>query len=180
MGVRITGLDQTRLAIRAFVSGLALDEGQIGREIIQAYGEGVYDRSMARTAPDGSIWADNAEAYKVWKQKVYGHSIVGVLSGQMLSLRSLVGRATVGKNRITIIYGTGERGPARNRGGNAPRKVGAAKREATDIEKAEWFEADRPNKRARKFYGMDREIADRIARLIDRHIETQLRNARLI
>src|SRR4051812_11189637 len=68
----------------------------LGRDLAGAVAEGIADRSVPDAKdPDGGTWDDNREPYKSWKAAKYDAYQPGILTGQMLSLESLLGETAI-------------------------------------------------------------------------------------
>jgi hypothetical protein len=126
----------------------------LGRDIAGIVAEGMIERAVpGARAPDGGTWAANEARYAAMKRKRFGADQPGILSGQMLSLASMMGRVSVTADRVEMTYGTGET-PTRSTSGAA---LTASEKSATDRQKAEWFTAG-----GRAFYGLDGKIAAKV------------------
>lgn len=172
MGIRVTGIEQIKAALDNFVRDATLEDPGLGRSIAQANAEGVQARAARKRGPDNSPWAENQAKYRAWKEKHAGSSAVGVLTGQMLSSRSMIGRAIVGRNSVRIEYGTGiaseKAVPGRSGGRNL-----------TDVEKLTLFEAGSAKQKPRRVLGADDKITERIVLLVRDHLARKLREHRL-
>jgi hypothetical protein len=127
-------------------------DASLGKDLIGVVAEGIIDRSVPEAqGPDGAKWDDNEDPYKSWKAVEYDAFQPGILTGQMLSLESVKGETTVGKDSVEMKYGT-DTPASGSRNGKAPP---SAKEPPTDRQKAGWFH-DRGN----EFYGLDETIAD--------------------
>jgi len=141
----------------------------LGRDLVGVVAQGIIDRSVPDAqGPDGAKWDDNKDPYKAWKATEYDAFQPGILTGQMLSLESVKGETTVGKDSVEMKYGT-DTPSAGSRNGKAPP---AAKEPPTDRQKAGWF-----HEKGNEFYGLDDEIAndcvDECAEALANYIEGQ-------
>lgn len=129
----------------------------LGKDLANAAAQSMIDRAIVNEqAPDGSPWAPNSPSYRDYKRKKYNVVNVGVFTGQMLSLRSMVGEVTIGPDSVEMKYGTGT--PATRFSGGEPYNV---KNPPTDREKAEDFTLGRHGP-PREFYGLDQINAEEI------------------
>lgn len=149
-----SNIDEVSLWLDGILDSIKFDmpgrDQSLGRDLAGVVAEGIADRSVPdAVGPDGEEWPENHEPYKSWKAKKYDAFQPNILTGQMLSLESLLGETTIGPDEVEMKYGTGK-AASRARNGAAPPKDGA-----TDREKAVFAEEhDRP------FYGLDGTIAD--------------------
>ena len=166
--------------------------GILAEDVRDLIAEMIRKRSINFKQGADVYWVDNERKYKEWKEKTYGVSNVGELTGQMLSLDSLKGNSIVTPDSITMYYGIGQ--PA-DRFKNAPIGLATKKRKArkkrkrkasapqpTDTEKGVYFtegcEVDRrgrkQNRPPRPFYELDPQIEEAVFELIDEHLSKLL------
>jgi hypothetical protein len=137
--------------IDGFSFALPGEDQSLGRDLAGIAAQGMIDRSVPDArSPDGGTWPANEPTYASWKRKKFDADQPGILSGQMLSLESMMGEVNVSADRVEMTYGTGTT-PTRARSGAA---LTAGQRQATDRQKAEWF-----TEGGRRFYGLDENIA---------------------
>jgi hypothetical protein len=150
--------DQVAAWIDRTIDGFSFElpgtDQSLGRDIAGIVAEGMIERAVPGTkAPDGGTWPRNEPKYAAWKRKKFGADQVGILTGQMLSLASMMGQVNVTADRVEMTYGTGET-PTRSQSGAA---LTPGEKAATDRQKAEWFTAG-----GRAFYGLDANIAAQV------------------
>lgn len=142
----------------------------LGRELLGLIAEGIAIRTIQRQVdPAGRALKPLSKGYRDWKRKNFGIEKIGILTGQMLSQRSLEGEQEVTKTTIQMTYGINE--PALRPGST----MGAPKRSfkqsptdttpLTDRQKAEKFEVHR------EFYAMDDEIADAAVEHVGQYLD---------
>lgn len=82
-------------------------EESMGKDAAHIVGEGILDRSIQEQGgPDGA-WLANDPDYTDWKREHYNVDLIGVRTGQMFSLPSLLGDVDIQPMTVTIRYGTG-------------------------------------------------------------------------
>lgn len=124
----------------------------LGRDLAGVVANGIIDRSVPDALdPDANPWAPNEEHYAAWKKKEYDADQPGVLTGQMLSLQSMMGETQVTSDAVEMVYGTNTAATRARNGADPPK----AKEPPTDRQKAGWFTDG-----GREFFGLDEEIAD--------------------
>lgn len=144
-------VDDLRRLILSFGFDKTIEGRSIGQDCVGVVADGIAARSIdAQGSPDGS-WPANEPKYKEWKRDKYGSDLVGVRTGQMLSIESLKGGSIITTHDVEMQYGTGLP-PTRSYASAYfdPRTDGSI----SDIEKAFLFSKRRP------FYVLDDAIAD--------------------
>lgn len=139
------------------------ESASLGLDLLGDIAVGIIDRSVdGQKAPDGSAWAENLEPYRSSRRKA--NKPIGVLSGEMLSLREVQGEVSVSPHEATMTYGTSDETKRRaewfTRGSDGPGEgeVSGAK-----------------GQQPRPFYGLDPEIEATMTGRIERHIERTVR-----
>ncbi len=123
----------------------------LGRDLAGVVANGIRDRSVPDcVAPDQSIWPANERDYAAYKREKYDADQPNVRTGQMLSLRSLVGRTSVSNELVEMKYGTGEAPTSAFNGAELTK----SDEETTDVDKAGYC-----TEAGRAFYGLDDTIA---------------------
>ena len=101
--------------------------------------------------PDGNPWPENSDTapgyYKSRKKRKYGSDVTGYRTGQMLSRESLCGEPEIGRDEMTMTYGTGKP-PSHGEDGLGFDADEDGK--VTDREKAEYF-----SEKVGAFYGLN-------------------------
>jgi hypothetical protein len=147
--------DEVAAWIEGVVAGfdftLPGEQGSLGEDLAGVAAQGMIDRGVpdARAA-DGGNWAPNEARYAAYKRRRFGAIQPGILTGQMLSLESMLGRPEITPDRVEMTYGTGE--PAAGSRSGAPLRP--SDQEVTDREKASYFTDS-----GRRFYELDDTIA---------------------
>lgn len=127
----------------------------IGRDVVGDVASGIHERTvdLMRDAT-GAPLKPNKDPYKTWKEVKLGVYQPLIKTGQMLSLLSLKGDATITPDEIAIEYGTGE---PPSRSASPTGGLSKGDEDVTDRQKAEWNSDERP------FFALDDAIIDRIA-----------------
>ena len=130
-------------------------DASLGKDLAVAVANGIVERTTVdQLGSSGSPLKALSTAYKARKVKDHGVGLIGVRTGQMLSLESVLGDVTITADEVTLAYGTGE----------APTKFAThgdlKPNEPTDREKADWFGSG-----GREFYAIDEAIAEAAAEL---------------
>jgi hypothetical protein len=100
--------DQIEELVETFGFESAGVEGKsLADDAVHAVAESISEDCREGKAPDGSEWAPNKEPYRSWKAKKYGVHDPGYLTGQTLSIESLVGEVEVTNDRVTMTHGVG-------------------------------------------------------------------------
>ena len=170
----MSSLESNRETVIHGVAGLvegwnftvAGEEKSLGQDLIATTAQAIQERSVPdATDPDGGTWAANEPRYARYKQRKYDAHQPNIRTGQMLSLKSLIGESTVTADEVLMRYGTGQSPDSAFNGTELTR----SDREITDIEKA-WFAS-----RNRPFYAIDDEIIDLIGTIagesLDQYME---------
>ena len=124
----------------------------IGRDMAVAAAGGIVVRTVIdQEDSSGNPLKPNNPKYAARKLKEHDVSKVGILTGQMLSMASVMGKVAVGPESVEVSYGTGEKPSAYATRGTITGK------EPTDVQKAGYF-ADRGN----EFFDLDATIEDEI------------------
>lgn len=126
-------------AFRELMDGFSFQipgkDQSLGRDLAGIAAQGIVDRSVTEQAgPNFQGWRANDPKYTARKQKEFGVDLIGVRTGQMLSLESVMGQTTVGDDEVEMKYGTNT--PA-SRSSTGMGKLKAD--EPTDTQKAGWF-----------------------------------------
>lgn len=156
--------------VRGFVFTRPGVDRSLGEDLAAEAARAMIDRAVPDAkGPDGSGWQANESRYAQWKRRKFDADQPGILTGQMLSLASMLGSPTIGDDRIAMTYGTGERPGTTARSGAA---VPDYMRQLTDREKAEHFTSG-----GRAFYGLDDTVAARVIAVAERAWEQYLTRA---
>lgn len=142
----------------------------LGRELLALIAEGIAIRTIQRQVdPGGNPLKPLSPGYLKWKRAKFGIEKIGILTGQMLSQRSLEGVQEFSKTTASMTYGVNE--PAIRPGST----MGAPKRSfkqsaedetpPTDREKARKFEVHR------EFYALDGEIEDAAVEHVAKYLD---------
>lgn len=151
-----SNIDDVSAWLDAIVAGIDFSipgrDQSLGRDLAGVVAEGIADRSVPdAVGPDGGEWPENKEPYRSRKAKKYDAHQTGILTGQMLSLESLLGETTIGADEVEMRYGTGRPAERARNGARPP----ASRNPATDREKAGYCED-----MGIEFYALDDAIAD--------------------
>lgn len=139
----------------------------LGRDLAGLAAQGIIDRSInEQTDANFQSWRQLERTYKARKLKKFGVDLIGVRSGQMLSLESVMGDTEVSANDVTMRYGTGTAPTSSSSGGELDDD------EPTDTQKAEWF-----TEGGREFYEIDSVDAEAIYDEVAKALEDYLTGA---
>jgi hypothetical protein len=152
-------VDQLYNDIHDFVDGFnfttQVEVKSLALDCAGVIADGIIARSIDdQSAAEGS-WDALNEKYKEWKVKKYGVGLIGVRTGQMLSLNSVLGEIEITPELATVLYGKALADPEDDT--------------ITDIEKAYFFSERRP------FFELDDKITDELFARIEELLETYLR-----
>jgi hypothetical protein len=125
----------------------------MGKDAAHKIAEGIFDRSINEQGGPEGPWPENDEEYTKAKLDYYHVEWIGVRTGQMLSMTSLLGKIDIEPTRVEIYYGTNEY-PIETMTGVSITKQD---REVTDRQKAEFF-----TKKKGQFYVLDETIANNV------------------
>jgi hypothetical protein len=150
-----SNIDEVAAALDALIDGFDFTrpgkDQSLGRDMAGVAARGIIDRSVPGCkAPDGSDWAENEEHYADAKRAKYDADQAGIRTGQMLSLRSVLGEVTVTRDQVVMRYGTGEAPKSAANGA----ELTDSDKARTDREKAGYF-----TEKVGEFYGLDATIA---------------------
>lgn len=150
-----------------FTFDLPGKDQSIGRDLAGLAAQAIIDRSISQQSDPKLVkWRENSEEWTEFKRKNHGVTDIGVLTGQMLSLESMMGDTSVGENEVTMIYGTGTQ----------PTKYATYGEitgdEPTDREKASWF-----TEGGREFYELNETDAEAIYDEVAKALEDYLTGA---
>lgn len=140
----------------------------LGRDLAGVVAQGIIDRSVpVAVDPGGTPWDDNEDPYKGWKARKYDARQPGILTGQMLSLESIIGDTAIASETVEMRYGTDTPAKSSRNGVDPPK----AKEPPTDRQKAEWF-----TESGREFYALDEKIADKCVKEMSEGVGDYLRS----
>lgn len=143
-------------------------EESLGRDLAGVVAQGIVDRSRPDAMdPSGGTWADNKEPYKSRKAKKYDAYQPGVLTGQMLSLTSMLGETTITSDQVEMRYGINKPSTDSLNGQPPPK----AANPPTDRQKAQWF-----TEGGRAFYALDQTIADKVIEAAEEAVPNLLKD----
>lgn len=155
----------------------------LGEDLRDLVAQMIHDRSINLQRGAEEPWAPLRGWYLSWKSANFGVELIGVLTGQMLSINSLRGDTRITDHEIEMTYGTGDPSPAAStakamsrRSGNKRRRKRTLNRIAkegsrtTDREKATWFtdgcsvdsKGRNQNRPGRSFFEVDDVIEDAV------------------
>ncbi len=124
----------------------------LGRDMATEACLAIVERSVAdQQDATGGTFKATSPKYTASKLRKFSVDLVGVRSGQMLSLESVKGEITVEPEVVTIKYGTGEVATRSSTGGQL------RSNEPTDRQKADWF-----TQGGRPFFGLLEADHDRV------------------
>jgi hypothetical protein len=123
----------------------------MGKDAAHKIAVGIFTRSREEQGGPEGPWPENDPDYTDWKWNKYHVELIGVRTGQMLSLESLLGKVDVAPTTVEIYYGTGQ-APT---GSMSSSYISQADTSITDIEKAWFF-----TRMKGSFYELDDKIAN--------------------
>lgn len=154
-------VDEVYNDIKSIVDGFSfttqVEDKSLALDAAGVLADGIIARSIDEQKAADAAWDALNAKYKTWKVNKYGVELIGVKTGGMLSLDSVLGDIQITPELVTILYGKGT--PDRD------------DPSITDIEKAFFFSERRP------FFELDDAITDRIFELIEKRLEEYLRKA---
>jgi hypothetical protein len=160
-------VDQVYADIKDFVDGFNftahIEDKSLALDAAGVMADGIIARSIDEQKPAEGSWDELKAVYKAWKAEKYGVELIGVLTGQMLSLNSVLGELEITPELMTLIYGKNEPGSGHHEDTDNPDEV------VTDRKKAEWFSERRP------FFELDDTITDKVFERIEKLLEEYLR-----
>lgn len=137
----------------------------LGKDIAHVVANGIFDRTISKQAGPAGTFPPNDAGYTARKLAQYKVELIGVRTGQMVSIPSLLGKVQIEPLRVTIAYGT-DMPPTRGMTGY----ISEQDKKVTDTQKAEWFTAKKGD-----FYELDDQIAekvcDKFAERLDEYID---------
>lgn len=132
-------------AVDSFDFTIAGKDQSLGRDLAGVVADGISERSEpAALDPDGTEWEANEPKYAKRKGKKYDAWQPNVRTGQMLSVKSLIGGTVVAAQEVELRYGTGQPPDSARKG-----DLTESDKSITDIEKAFFCSKSRP------FYALD-------------------------
>ncbi len=157
-----SNIDDVERQIQAIVDGFDFRrpgvEGSLARDLIATAAEAIIERSIPDALdPSGAPWPANEAKYAAYKVKYFEADQPGVLLGQMLSLDSMEGTASVAPHAIDWTYGKNVPPDAARVITAMIEKAAERHMQATDREKARWFTDG-----GRKFFELDDGIRARL------------------
>jgi hypothetical protein len=156
-------LDAIDELVDTFDFTLPGQDRSIGRDAAHSVGLGIQIRSThEQIDANGAQFEPNERKYAEWKARSdrYDAHQPNVRTGQMLSLESLLGEVTVGKDLVEITYGKDK--PAEK---SMTGYMTKSDRETTDRDKAAYAHEERP------FWGLDKRIANGVAEDLTDHLD---------
>jgi hypothetical protein len=147
-------------AIRSFGFTTTHEGKALGMVLAEGTAEGIRARTVdEQLTGDGSPLPLNSDRRRREKYKRNGECLTNVDTGQMLSIKSLMGKVIVEQYLVTIEYGTGEAAEATPDRMSPRQRIritgGTATEHVTDVDKAT-FAAEQ----GRGFFQLDQTICD--------------------
>lgn len=158
-------VDQVFNDIKAVIDGFnfatQVEDKTLGLDCAGIVADEIIHRSIDEQRGEAGAWYEIDERYAASKLKNYGTNLIGVRTGQMLSLESMLGTVNVSTSEVQMLYGTGKPPTTSSVTGY----ITTADKEISDIEKAYFFSKDRP------FYELDDLISDKVYARIEHCLE---------
>jgi hypothetical protein len=158
--------DDIKELIDGFSFTTTVEGKSLGKDCAGIIAKEIVVRSIEEQRGESGAWYEIGEKYAEEKFKKYGVRMIGVRTGQMLSLESLLGSVSITTTDVQMLYGTGQP-PTESKSPTG--YLSKADKEITDIEKAYFFSKDRP------FYELDDLISDRVYARIETVLEDYIR-----
>jgi hypothetical protein len=143
---------------------LQVEGKSLGQDCARIAADSIIARSIDEQRGADASWDALEDKYRKWKVKKYGVALIGVRTGQMLSLKSMLGGLKISDELVEILYGTGQVPTESASRHFDPETDG----QTTDFEKALWFSGRRP------FFELSDEDSDKVFARIERALELYL------